>query len=156
RGEDVTANVRTIRSVPLKLNKSAAKAAREIEVRGEVYLSRKVFERINAEREEEDEPRFANPRNAAAGAIRQLDPALVAKRRLEMFAYDALAGEQKAFGSHWEALNWMARAGFHVNENRALCKSIGEVIEFCDAMETKRDELGYEIDGVVVKVNSTA
>lgn len=156
RGEDVTPNVRTIRSVPLKLAEKASKAAREIEVRGEAYLGRKVFERINAEREEEGEPRFANPRNAASGAIRQLDPAKVAKRRLEMFAYDVLAGGRKAFPSHWDALDWLERAGLRVNPNRALCTSIDEVIEFCNRMEAGRDDLGYEIDGVVVKVNSTA
>src|SRR5258707_3096558 len=155
-GEDVTSNVRTIRSVPLKLRAATGNVGREIEVRGEAYLPRKVFERINAEREEEGESRFANPRNAAAGAIRQLDPAMVAKRRLDMFAYDVLAGDRKAFATHWEALNWAERAGFRVNENRRLCESIDEVIEFCNAMEAKRDNLGYEIDGVVVKVNSTA
>lgn len=156
RGEDVSSNVRTIRSVPLRLRDGSNKVAREIEVRGEAYLARQVFENINAEREEEGEPRFANPRNAAAGAIRQLDPALVAKRRLDLFAYDVLAGERKPFATHWEALNWVERAGFRVNKNRALCKSIDEVIEFCNLMESKRDDLGYEIDGVVVKVNSTA
>jgi DNA ligase (NAD+) len=156
RGEDVSSNVRTIRSVPLRLRNGSKKVASEIEVRGEAYLARKVFEKINAEREEEGEPRFANPRNAAAGAIRQLDPAMVAKRRLDMFAYDVLAGDRKAFATHWEALNWAERAGFRVNENRRLCKSIDEVIEFCNSMEAKRDDLGYEIDGVVVKVNSTA
>ncbi|HVS20582.1 MAG TPA: NAD-dependent DNA ligase LigA, partial [Pyrinomonadaceae bacterium] len=128
----------------------------EIEVRGEAYLARKIFERINAEREEAGEPRFANPRNAASGAIRQLDPAMVAKRRLDMFAYDVLSGERKAFATHWEALDWLERAGFRVNKNRALCKSIDEVIDFCNRMEAARDNLGYEIDGVVVKVNSTA
>src|SRR5712671_416091 len=156
RGEDVTSNVRTIRSVPLKLRAVTGNAGREIEVRGEAYLPRKVFERINAEREEEGESRFANPRNAAAGAIRQLDPAMVAKRRLDMFAYDLLAGERKPLASHWEALDWMESAGFRVNPNRRLCKSIDQVIDFCNAMELKRDDLGYEIDGVVVKVNSTA
>jgi DNA ligase (NAD+) len=156
RGEDVTANVRTIRSVPLKLRVATTGIGPEIEVRGEAYLSRKVFERINAEREELGEPRFANPRNAASGAIRQIDPAMVAKRRLEMFAYDVLAGERKPFATHWEALDWMESAGFRVNPNRRLCKSIDEVIDFCNAMESKRDDLGYEIDGVVVKVNSTA
>jgi len=156
RGEDVSSNVRTIRSVPLRLRDGSKKVASEIEVRGEAYLARKVFENINAEREEEGEPRFANPRNAAAGAIRQLDPAIVARRRLDMFAYDLLAGDRKPFATHWEALDWLERAGFRVNENRALCKSIDEVIEFCNSMESKRDDLGYEIDGVVVKVNSTA
>lgn len=156
RGEDVTANVRTIRSVPLKLRDKTGKVGREIEVRGEAYLGRRIFERINAEREEEGEARFANPRNAASGTIRQLDPAKVSRRRLDMFAYDVLAGERKAFASHWEALNWLDRAGFRVNQHRALCKSIDEVIEFCNQMEAERDGLGYEIDGVVVKVNSTA
>ncbi len=155
RGEDVTSNVRTIRSVPLKLEK-VGKVGREIEVRGEAYLARKVFEKINAEREEEGESRFANPRNAASGAIRQLDPAMVAKRKLDMFAYDVLSGESKPFRTHWEALDWAERSGFRVNKHRALCKTIDEVIDFCNAMEAERDELGYEIDGVVVKVNSTA
>jgi DNA ligase (NAD+) len=155
RGEEVTANVRTIRSVPLKLRTTKG-IGDEIEVRGEAYLPRKAFERINAEREEQGEPRFANPRNAASGAIRQLDPAMVAKRRLDMFAYDALAGDRKPFATHWEALDWMERAGFRVNPNRKLCKSIDEVIDFCNAMEAKRDDLDYEIDGLVIKVNSTA
>jgi DNA ligase (NAD+) len=156
RGEDVTSNVRTIRSIPLKLNDRAKKVANEIEVRGEAYLSRKVFEKINREREEAGEPRFANPRNAAAGALRQLDPAITARRRLEMFGYDVLAGERKAFATHWEALNWLEKAGLRVNPNRELCKSIDDVIAFCDRMEAQREELDYEIDGVVVKVNSTA
>ncbi len=156
RGEDVTANVRTIRSVPLKLRTDAGKVGHGIEVRGEAYLSRRVFERINAEREERGEPRFANPRNAASGAIRQIDPAMVAKRRLDLFAYDVLARERKPFATHWEALNWMEESGFRVNPNRRLCKSIAQVIDFCNQMEAKREDLGYEIDGVVVKVNSTA
>ena len=156
RGEDVSSNVRTIRSVPLRLNKKAAAIAREIEVRGEAYFGRRIFERINAEREEAGEPRFANPRNAASGTIRQLDPAITARRRLEMFAYDVFAGQRKAFATHWDALNWADAAGFRVNENRELCASVEEVIAFCNRMEAKRDDLDYEIDGVVVKVNSTA
>jgi len=156
RGEDVTQNVRTIRSIPLKLKGSSARIAAAIEVRGEAYLSRKVFEKINAELEDAGEARLANPRNAAAGAIRQLDPKLVAKRRLDLFPYDVLAGDRKAFATHWESLEWVAQAGFHVNPHRELCPSIEDVIQFCNAMEPKRDELGYEIDGVVVKVNSAA
>jgi DNA ligase (NAD+) len=152
-GEDVTQNVRTIRSVPLKLGQ--ARETNEIEVRGEAYLSRKEFERINAEREEAEEPRFANPRNAAAGTIRQLDPKIVRARRLDLFAYDALAGDRKAFESHRDALEWLASAGFKVSEHRP-CATVDEVIAFCNDMEAKRDELEYEIDGVVVKVNSTA
>jgi DNA ligase (NAD+) len=156
RGEDVTQNARTIRSIPLKLKTEDNRAGREIEVRGEAYLPRSIFEKINAEREEAGETRFANPRNAAAGTIRQLDPRIVAARRLDMFAYDLITGERKPFATHWDALNWLDRAGFRVNPNRALCASIEEVIDYCNQMEMKRDELGYEIDGVVVKVNSTA
>jgi len=155
-GEDVTQNSRTIRSVPLALRTADSKDGSEIEVRGEVYLSGSIFKKINAEREEEGLPRFANPRNAAAGTIRQLDPKAVAARRLEMFAYDVIAGDRKPFASHWESLNWLEKAGFRVNDHRVRCASIEEVIEFCNQMESKRDELGYEIDGVVVKVNSTA
>jgi DNA ligase (NAD+) len=156
RGEDVSSNVRTIRSIPLRLRKGTQKIAREIEVRGEAYLGRRIFEKINSEREEEGDARFANPRNAASGTIRQLDPSITARRRLQMFAYDVFTGQKKAFATHWDALNWAERAGFRVNENRELCKTIEEVVEFCNRMEAKRDHLDYEIDGVVVKVNSTA
>lgn len=155
-GEDVTQNARTIRSVPLKLKAGAKQIGREVEVRGEVFIPRAVFERTNQEREEQGEPKFANPRNAAAGTIRQLDSRIVATRGLDMFAYDLLTGERKPFGSHWEALNWMEQAGLRVNPHRKLCKSIEEVIEFANAMEGQRDDLDYEIDGLVVKVNSTA
>ena len=154
-GEDVTQNVRTIRSVPLRL-KGAAGSEADAEVRGEAYLSRRAFERINAEREEAEEAKFANPRNAAAGTIRQLDPKVVARRGLDLFAYDVLRGERKAFASHWEALEWLAAAGFTVNPHRAKCPNIEGVIAFCHEMEAERDRLEYEIDGVVVKVNSTA
>jgi DNA ligase (NAD+) len=154
-GEDVTPNVRTIRSVPLRL-KGAAEGEAEVEVRGEAYLSRKAFERINAEREEAEESKFANPRNAAAGTLRQLDPKVVARRRLDLFAYDVLRGERKPFPTHWEALEWLAAAGFTVNPLRAKCTDIEGVIKFCNELEAERDRLEYEIDGVVVKVNSTA
>ncbi|HZJ44380.1 MAG TPA: NAD-dependent DNA ligase LigA [Pyrinomonadaceae bacterium] len=155
-GEEVTQNARTIRSIPLRLKTAAAKLGNEVEVRGEVFIPRDVFEKTNAEREEQGEPRFANPRNAAAGAIRQLDSKLVARRKLDMFAYDLLVAGRKPFTTHWEALNWMEKAGFRVNPHRKLCKSIDEVIDFANEQETKRDDLGYEIDGLVVKINSTA
>ena len=155
-GEEVTQNARTIRSVPLRLKSDARKIDGEVEVRGEVFIPLDVFRKTNAEREEQGEPRFANPRNAAAGAIRQLDSRLVARRKLDMFAYDLLVGGNKPFPTHWEALNWLQQAGFRVNSNKKLCKSIDEVIEFANEMEKVRDELGYEIDGLVVKVNSTA
>lgn len=153
-GEEVTQNARTIRSVPLKL-RGTTQVGPEVEVRGEVFIPRKVFERTNSEREEQGEARFANPRNAAAGTLRQLDSRAVAKRRLDLFAYDLIVGERKPFATHWEALNWLEAAGFRVNPHRALCSAIAEVVEFCNQMETRRDDLDYEIDGLVVKVNST-
>src|SRR5206468_9100086 len=106
----------------------------EVEVRGEVFIPRNVFEQINAEREEQGEPKFANPRNAAAGAIRQLDSRIVASRKLDMFAYDLITGERKPFATHWEALDWLEKSGFRVNPHRALCSSIEEVIDFCNQM----------------------
>jgi DNA ligase (NAD+) len=154
-GEDVTQNARTIRSVPLRL-KSQAKRIDALEVRGEVFIPRDVFDRTNAEREELGEPRYMNPRNAAAGAIRQLDPKLVARRKLDMFAYDLLVNVRKPFPTHWEALDWLDAAGFRVNPHRKLCETIDEVIDFANEKEALRDDLGYEIDGLVVKVNSTA
>lgn len=155
-GEEVTQNAKTIRSIPLRLNSKAAKIGDDLEVRGEVFIPRVVFERTNAEREEQGASRFANPRNAAAGAIRQLDSRLVAKRRLDMFAYDLLVGGRKPFPTHWESLSWLEKAGFRVNAHRALCHTIDAVIKFANEKESLRDELDYEIDGLVVKVNSTA
>jgi len=155
-GEDVTQNARTIRSVPLRLKPQAKRIDSALEVRGEVFIPRDVFERTNAEREELGEPRYMNPRNAAAGAIRQLDPRLVARRKLDMFAYDLLVNVRKPFPTHWEALDWLEAAGFRVNPHRKLCETIAEVIEFANEKEALRDDLGYEIDGLVVKVNSTA
>ncbi len=154
-GEDVTQNARTIRSVPLRL-KSSSRRIDSLEVRGEAFIPRDVFDRTNAEREELGEPRYMNPRNAAAGAIRQLDSRLVAKRKLDMFAYDLLVNTRKPFPTHWEALDWLDAAGFRVNPHRKLCTTIEEVIEFANEKEALRDDLGYEIDGLVVKVNSTA
>jgi DNA ligase (NAD+) len=155
-GEDVTQNARTIRSVPLRLKTQKKSMESALEVRGEVFIPRSVFERTNAEREELGEPRFANPRNAAAGAIRQLDSRLVARRKLNMFAYDLLVNGRKPFPTHWEALDWLELAGFRVNPHRTLCTTIDEVIEFANEKEALRDDLGYEIDGLVVKVNSTS
>lgn len=155
-GEDVTQNARTIRSVPLRLRSEAKRIDSNLEVRGEVFIPRDVFERTNAEREEAGEPRYMNPRNAASGAIRQLDPRLVARRKLDMFAYDLLVNVRKPFPTHWEALDWLQAAGFRVNPHRKLCETIDEVIDFANEKEALRDDLGYEIDGLVVKVNSTA
>ncbi|HEX6045859.1 MAG TPA: NAD-dependent DNA ligase LigA [Pyrinomonadaceae bacterium] len=155
-GEDVTQNARTIRSVPLRIKPDAKRIDSPLEVRGEVFIPLEVFQRTNAEREEQGEPRFANPRNAAAGAIRQLDSRLVARRKLDMFVYDLLVGGRKPFPTHWESLAWLEKAGFRVNPHRKLCTTIEEVIDFANEKEALRDDLGYEIDGLVVKVNSAA
>ncbi|QQS33933.1 MAG: NAD-dependent DNA ligase LigA [Acidobacteriota bacterium] len=152
-GDEVTQNAKTIRTVPLRLKADAPEHA---EVRGEVFLSRSQFARINAELEMQDEKTFANPRNCASGTVRMLDSQIVASRRLDMFPYDVLAGNQKMFATHWENFEWLERNGFNVNPNRRLCGSFDELVEFVNDMETHRDTLDYEIDGVVVKVNSTA
>ena len=151
-GDDVLSNVKTIQTIPLGLKNAFAE---KIEVRGEVFMPRSVFEEINAELEMLGEKTYANPRNFASGTLRQLDSAIVASRRLDMFPYDVLSGNQKAFATHWENFQWLKRSGFNVNPNVRLCENIERVIEFCNEMQEKRDALDYEIDGVVVKVNST-
>jgi len=152
-GDEVTQNAKTIRTVPLRLKKDAPEHA---EVRGEVFLSRSQFARINAELEMQGEKTFANPRNCASGTLRMLDSQIVASRRLDMFPYDVFAGNQKMFATHWENFEWLERNGFNVNPNRALCTGYDELVAFVNEIETHRDSLDYEIDGVVVKVNSTA
>jgi len=153
QGDEVTQNVKTIKSIPLKLKVDAPAHA---EIRGEVFLSRTQFARINAELEMQDEKTFANPRNCASGTLRMLDSAIVASRRLDMFPYDAYAGNQKMFANHAEVFEWCERNGFNVNPHRRVCANFDELAEFIAEMETVRDSLDYEIDGVVVKVNSTA
>ena len=152
KGDDVTQNVKSIRRIPLRLKRDAPEHA---EVRGEVFLSRSQFQKINTELEMQGEKTFANPRNCASGTLRMLDSAIVASRRLDMFPYDVLRGRQKMFPTHWENFEWLEANGFHVNPHRALCKSFGQIEAFIVEMETVRDTLDYEIDGVVVKVNST-
>lgn len=153
QGDEVTQNVKTIRSIPLKLKVDAPAHA---EVRGEVFLSRTQFARINAELEMQGEKTFANPRNCASGTLRMLDSQIVASRRLDMFPYDAFTGASKMFSTHAEVFEWCARNGFNVNPNRRVCSNFEELSAFIAEMETVRDSLDYEIDGVVVKVNSTA
>jgi len=144
-GEVVTSNVRTIRSVALRLNEAVT-----VETRGEVFLNLKAFRQLNEEREQAGEARFANPRNAAAGSLRQLDPAIAATRPLDFYAY--WIQPTRSFQS--ENLKWITQLGLKVNPHRKLCHSLSEVIDFCREWEARRDELNYEIDGVVVKVNS--
>ncbi len=151
-GDDVLNNVKTIRTIPLKLSKDFPA---ELEVRGEVFMPRSVFEEINKELAEKEEKTYANPRNFASGTLRQLDSAVVAARKLDMFPYDVWAGNQKPFETHEENFNWLAENGFNVNPNRKVCADIEKVIEFCNRIEDLRDSLDYDIDGVVVKVNQT-
>ncbi len=150
-GEDVTHNLKTIRSIPLKLRTSEPVTC---DVRGEVYMVRREFQRLNEERRASGEPLFANPRNAAAGSLRQLDPKVTAARPLDMFAYGIGYLRGAALETHREALDFLRNAGFRVNPNTAMCRSIDEVTEYCARWARERDLLDYEIDGVVVKVNS--
>ena len=151
-GDDVLNNVKTIRTIPLGLKKAFAE---KIEVRGEVFMARSVFKEINAELDMQGEKTYANPRNFASGTLRQLDSSIVASRKLDMFPYDVWQENQKPFATHWENFEFLEKQGFHINPHRALCENIEAVIEFCEQMQEKRDDLDYEIDGVVVKINST-
>ena len=152
-GDEVTQNVKTIRTIPLRLKVDAPVHA---EVRGEVFLSRSQFAKINAELEMQGEKTFANPRNCASGTLRMLDSAVVASRRLDMFPYDAFTGNQKMFATHAEIFEWCKKNGFNVNPHCRVCADFDQLSAFIAEMETLRDGLDYEIDGVVVKVNSTA
>lgn len=152
-GEDVTANLRTIRSIPLRLRGERIPAV--FEVQGEVFMHRSDFERLNEERERRGEPLFANTRNAAAGSLRQLDPNVTASRRLDIFVYGAFLIESSWYpGTHWELLELLRELGFKVNPHARLAKSIDEVIAIHDEWEEKRKTLDYDIDGLVVKVNN--
>ena len=158
-GEDVTENARTIRSLPLSIDEAAlakAKLKGDLEVRGEVLLDRKAFERLNADREQAGLSLFANPRNAAAGSIRMLEPGIVAERRLDFFSYLLLAGGRTALPQHRQVLETLTALGFKVNRNWKLCRSFDEVFAFIREWEENRESLPYEIDGVVIKVNSVA
>ncbi len=151
RGDNVTENVRTIRSLPLRLEGDCPPL---IEVRGEVYMRREELHRINRTREEEGEPPLANPRNATAGTLKSLDPKQVARRRLDVLVYDVapLVGSMPM--SHWETLDALRRYGLPISLHSARCSNIDDVIAACARWDTKRSELPYEIDGMVVKVDS--
>jgi len=152
-GEDVTANVRTIRAIPLRL---AAGVAGTVEIRGEAYLSREAFEQINRERAEADEPLFANPRNAAAGALRNLDPAVVARRGLRAFVYE-MAGPvstgPEGPRSHEETLARLMAWGLPVEPHWRRCAGVDAVVAFCEEWREQRREIGFDTDGVVIKVD---
>ena len=157
-GEEVTANVRTVRSVPLTIAAAVLKKAglpSTFEVRGEVIMPTRSFERMNEDRERQGLSKFANPRNAAAGAVRNLDPNVTAERRLDFYAYFLLRDGKVFAGQQSHALDSMEEAGFKVNPNRKVVKTVDAVWDFIQAAEQKRETLAYEIDGIVVKVNDT-
>ena len=159
-GEDVTVNMRTVRDVPLRLRDEArgaiAPGVETLELRGEVYMPKKSFEALNAAAEEEGRAPFANPRNAAAGSLRQKDPAVTKMRDLSTFMYAIADDGALEVEGQWELLQWLRKAGFDVNPDVRLCTTAEEVRGFCRECLDRRESLPYEIDGVVVKVNDFA
>lgn len=153
-GEDITQNIKTIRSIPLKLTSDNLPS--RLEVRGEAFLPLNEFERINQQRENAGEPLFANPRNAAAGTLRQLDPKIVHQRRLQFFPYTLhlIDPDIPHPTSQWESLEYLHQIGFKVNPHRKLCQSLEEVADYFNEWDSKRRKLPYMTDGVVVKVNN--
>src|SRR5215468_4635378 len=157
-GEDVTPNVKTIRSVPLRVDGAALKKVKlraDFEVRGEVMMTRKAFEALNRQQERIGGKIFVNPRNSAAGAVRVLDPTITASRKLDFFAYYLLVDGKVPFARHSESLEALKQLRFRASDDWRLCNGIQEVIDYCEAWDTKREKLPYEIDGVVLKVNAT-
>ncbi|TMI95589.1 MAG: NAD-dependent DNA ligase LigA [Bacillati bacterium ANGP1] len=153
-GEDVTANLKTIKSLPLRLRVNRPQAL--LEARGEAYLPVSVFETINRERAAATEPSFANPRNAAAGSLRQLDPKVTAARPLDLFIYGVGAADGIDVRTHHETLTWLKAAGFRVNPHTARCRSLDEVMVYVREWTRRRTDLPYDTDGVVIKVDSLA
>jgi DNA ligase (NAD+) len=148
-GEDITNNLKTIRSIPFKLKDPVM-----LEVRGEAFMPKKSFQKLNAHREEEGQELFANPRNAAAGSLRQLDPKIAASRNLDIFLYGVGKLEGHSVDSHDESLTYLSHLGFKTNPEWKKCGNIDEVIEYVNGWQEKRPDLPYEIDGIVIKVNS--
>lgn len=148
-GEDVTLNLKTVKSIPLSIDDTNL-----LEVRGEVYLPKKGFEELNEKREEAGQPLFANPRNAAAGSLRQLDPKITASRPLDIFVFNVQRYEGRALNTHSESLEYLKKLGFKVSPERILCRTVDDVWDTINRLGEKRGELPFEIDGIVVKVNS--
>ena len=152
-GEEITENARTIRSLPLILA-TGSRLPGELEVRGEVVMNRKSFERLNSQRLRDEQPTFANPRNAAAGSLRVLDPKITASRRLDFFAYNLISEGEAVLDHHWETLETLSNVGFKVNPHRERLAGIEAALRFGAQWLEKRETLPYEIDGLVLKVNS--
>jgi DNA ligase (NAD+) len=155
-GEDITQNVRAIKSIPLRIRGALAEMER-LEVRGEVFMPKAAFAKLNQQLEEDGQAPFANPRNAAAGSLRLLDPRLSARRPLDIFLYTlSYAQPDHTYTGHWEAIHGLAQAGFKINDRMAQCASIDEVIAACQTLEEERHALPYDTDGVVIKVDDFA
>jgi len=153
-GEDITANVRTIRNVPLRIPVTGGEAPPPvIEVRGEIYMPRDLFEAMNRRREEQGQEPFANPRNAAAGSVRQLDPRVTAERPLRLFAYAVGYSEGITLRTQWESLQYLRRLGFAVNDDIRLFADFDALLAYCEEWMDRRDDYNYEADGVVIKIN---
>ncbi|MCC0782539.1 NAD-dependent DNA ligase LigA [Clostridioides sp. ES-S-0108-01] len=148
-GEDISQNLMTVKSIPLKINDK-----KELIVRGEVYISKDNFRKVNEQQEEQEQPLFANPRNLAAGSLRQLDPKLTAKRPLDIFVFNMENIEEYDLESHSESLEYLEKLGFSVSQRYKVCKNIDEVIEHIEYWTENRGNLEYEIDGMVIKVNN--
>ena len=155
-GENITVNLKTIRSIPLSLRADGHALPRRLEIRGEVFLPLHAFQKMNREREEEGQPVFANPRNAAAGSLKQLDSTITAKRPLDIFCHGTGIIEGISFATHWEFREGIQQWGLKPVPLGRICRSLSEVFQYRDEIETRRDELPYEIDGLVVKVNDIA
>ena len=158
-GEDVTPNVKTIRSIPLRVDQSVLRKLhldQTFEVRGEIVMTRKSFEALNRQQEEIGGKIFVNPRNAAAGAVRVLDPSITAQRKLDFFAYYVYVEGKVPFAKHSESLEALRQMRFRASDDWKLCDGIDAVISYCESWDDKREKLPYEIDGVVIKLNSTA
>ena len=155
-GENITVNLKTIRSIPLSLRADGHALPRRLEIRGEVFLALHAFQKMNREREEEGQPVFANPRNAAAGSLKQLDSTITAKRPLDIFCHGTGIIEGVSFATHWEFREGIQQWGLKPVPLGRICRSLSEIFQYRDEIETRRDELPYEIDGLVVKVNDIA
>ncbi|TDO83305.1 DNA ligase (NAD+) [Halanaerobium saccharolyticum] len=149
-GEDITKNMKTIRSLPLKIEEKA-----ELELRGEIYLPKSEFQRLNEKRLENDESPFANPRNAAAGSVRQLDSKIAAQRSLSILIYDLISHSEREFETHLEVFSYLKEQGFKVNWHQSAAE-IEAVIEICERWQEERESLDFEIDGLVIKINNLA
>ncbi len=155
-GEDITSNIKTIKTIPLKLITEADKTPSLLEVRGEAYLSKEEFKRINEEREEQGLFVFANPRNSAAGSLRQIDPKITSGRKLNIFIYALASNSELQIESHFEILNYLKEIGLRVNPNIKKVTGFEEIKKYCESWKDKRKELPYETDGIVIKVDSLA